>query len=159
MNTQKFCGVLVFLAVFGFALTEVVDPDFGWHLRTGEFIVTHIAIPHRDIFSFTAAGQPWITEEWLSDAVIYLLFRAGSYLPVIIFFALVPAVALTSVYWRSDAHSFVAAMATLFAAWVIAAYWGARPQMISFLFASIFLFILERYRREGAADFFGGSSP
>lgn len=145
MTSKKYFGVLVFLAIFATALTQITDPDFGWHLKTGEYIVTHAAIPYRDIFSFTAAGQPWITEEWLTEVVIYLLFQAGGYLPVMIFFAIIPAAALTLVYWRSNSHPFIAALATLFAAWVVSAYWGTRPQMISFLFTSIFLFLLDAW--------------
>lgn len=153
MSTKSTLGILVFLAIFASALTQITDPDFGWHLKTGEYIVRNVAIPNRDIFSFTAAGQPWITEEWLTEVVIYLLFIAGGYLPVMVFFALIPAAALTLVYWRTAAPPLFAALGALFAAWVVSAYWGTRPQMVSLLFASYFLFILERYRRDGAGRF------
>ena len=53
------------------AFRNVTDPDVGWHIKTGEWMVHHHAVPHADIFSFTRAGTPWIAHEWLSELLIY----------------------------------------------------------------------------------------
>lgn len=41
-------------------LRTVSDFDIGWQLATGRWIAQHHTIPSTDVFSYTAAGQPWI---------------------------------------------------------------------------------------------------
>jgi len=48
------------------------DPNTGVHVRVGEWILSHHAIPRQDLFSFTLAGRAWCDWEWLSD-VLYAL--------------------------------------------------------------------------------------
>src|SRR5258708_2794352 len=49
------------------------DPDYWWHTRTGQLIAQTGAIPHVDVYSFTAAGQPWIAHEWLTELIFYVV--------------------------------------------------------------------------------------
>src|SRR5579875_3185811 len=43
------------------------DPDIWWHLRDAQILVnTHHFIRH-DLFSYTAAGAPWMNHEWLAE--------------------------------------------------------------------------------------------
>ena len=35
------------------------DSDTGWHIRTGETILTTHRLPHSDPCSFSHAGEPW----------------------------------------------------------------------------------------------------
>ena len=35
------------------------DSDAGWHIRTGEAILTTGNLPRTDPYSFTRGGQPW----------------------------------------------------------------------------------------------------
>src|SRR5437667_5276666 len=45
------------------------DSDTGWHVRNGEAILSASSVPRTDAFSYTRAGEPWFSWEWLSDAV------------------------------------------------------------------------------------------
>src|ERR1039457_5212 len=45
----------------------LLDGDIGWHIRTGEYILDHGAVPKTDLFTFTKPGAPWFAWEWLSD--------------------------------------------------------------------------------------------
>ncbi len=148
LNTRR---LFVAACLVGFVLLtakNATDPDLGWHLRTGEHIVSTLSIPHADIFSFTAAGQPWITHEWLAQVTMYLLFRLGGYLALITFFALAASAALLLLYLRCDGQPYLAAFVVLFAAITIAPFWGARPHTVSLLLASAFCYILDRHQRE-----------
>jgi hypothetical protein len=42
----------------------VRDPDIWWHVKTGDWIVEHAAVPHNGLFSWTAAGRPWVAYSW-----------------------------------------------------------------------------------------------
>ncbi|MDQ2840802.1 MAG: hypothetical protein M3Y72_07140, partial [Acidobacteriota bacterium] len=37
----------------------LADGDTGWHIRTGDWILAHRAVPHVDLFSFTKPNEPW----------------------------------------------------------------------------------------------------
>lgn len=55
----------------------LVDGDTGWHIRTGEWILEHRSFVHRDLFSFSKAGEPWFAWEWLADVVFAWIHSAG----------------------------------------------------------------------------------
>ncbi len=55
------------------------DGDTYWHIRAGEWILDHRAVPHQDIFSYTRAGAPWSPAEWLAQVMMALAFRAGGW--------------------------------------------------------------------------------
>ncbi len=55
-----FLGAVALLFAFVTGLKPLVDPDFFWQLATGRWIAQHHQIFSTDVFSYTAAGQPWI---------------------------------------------------------------------------------------------------
>jgi len=63
-----------------------IDPDFGWHLKAGEYIFKN-GVPKYDVFTFTASNFLWINHEWLNDVLIYVLYNSGGYLATAIFFS------------------------------------------------------------------------
>ena len=58
-------GIFVCLLSGLTLLRPALDPDLGWHLRTGELILASGKIPTADPYSFTVAGAPWVEHEWL----------------------------------------------------------------------------------------------
>jgi hypothetical protein len=42
----------------------VLDPDIWWHLKVGDWIIDHFAVPHAGILSRTAATRPWVAYSW-----------------------------------------------------------------------------------------------
>ena len=51
----------------------LLDYDYFWHLKVGEWIVTHDwRLPRTEPFSFTAAGSAWRVQGWLFVALQYL---------------------------------------------------------------------------------------
>lgn len=150
MTTRRlFLGIFV-LALFALTAKSATDPDFGWHLRTGEYIVTTSSIPRTDFFSYTAAGEPWITHEWLTQTIIYLLYQTGGIIALVFFFALVATATFWLLYLRCEGKPYLAAFVVLFAALAAAPLWGIRPQSFALLLTSVFLYILDRYRRSNS---------
>lgn len=142
MTTRKLFVAILFLALFVMATREISDPDFWWHLRTGQFISETFSIPHADIFSHTNLGKPWVTHEWLSELFIFAIFRLGSFPLLTLVFAAIITLAFALTYAHCDGKPLVAGFAVLFAALATAPTWGVRPQMISMLLMSVFLWIL-----------------
>jgi hypothetical protein len=53
----------------------VSDLDLWWHLRTGEWILAHHAVPRVDLYSAELAGRPWLDYSWLYELVVVKLFH------------------------------------------------------------------------------------
>ena len=71
-------AALVLLYAFLAGLRTVTDYDLGWQLATGRWVAQHHSVPSTDVFSYTAAGRPWIYPVG-SGLVFYALFLLGGY--------------------------------------------------------------------------------
>jgi hypothetical protein len=144
--------VFVFMAlIFILAVQPITDPDFWWHLKTGQYIFETRSIPHTDIFSSLRFGSEWITHEWLSEVFMYSVFRKLGYGGLIVVFSGVIIAAFWTAYRRCRqlaGHPYIAGLAVLLGAAATLPVWGVRPQMFSLLFASIFISFLDRYLRQ-----------
>jgi hypothetical protein len=150
-STRRMVGFCCLAFVFVITLSYLTDPDFWWHLQTGQYIVANRAIPRADIFSHTFAGKLWVTHEWLTEVIIYAVFRVAGLGGLTLFFSLIITVALWLVYRRCARHAphpFVAGAATILAALAVAPFRGVRPQMLALLLTSLWVALLENYLRE-----------
>ena len=123
------------------------DGDTGWHLRTGEWILSHHQVPHVDMFSFTAQGKPWFAWEWGWDLMFAALFRNWGMAAVVAASTLViclTAVALFRLIRRKCDNGLVAIAVTLLATGGCAVHWLARPHLFTFLFFVTALHITDR---------------
>ena len=114
-----------------------LDPDFGWHLQSGRYILQH-GIPPTDIFTYTAPDFPWINHEWLSDIVIVGAYAAGGFVGVAGLFALIWTAALVlasrTVRWPVLAIAVAAMLDTI----------TARPNAWTALFFALVLLAVRR---------------
>ncbi len=147
---------LVFLAVLLAALrlgrTALLnDPGTPWHIRVGE-LVWQSGPPHEDQFSFTRAGEPWISQAWLCDAALAVIYERWSWSGLVTAAALVLAWTYRTLFrtvLASGANVAWAAGLTLLAAGCGAAHWLVRSHLLSLL-----LFLLTwnwclQYHRNG----------
>ena len=66
-----------------FAPQVLGDGDTYWHVAAGQWMLDHRQVIHADSFSFTFAGQPWDTHEWLSEIVMALAYRAAGWTGIV----------------------------------------------------------------------------
>lgn len=135
---------LVLFGLLAMTARNAVDPDLWWHLRTGQWIAETGHIPHADPFSFTRAGNVWVSHEWLSEVVFYQIWRYTSWAGLIVFSAIVTTAGFMLLFLRCPGLRHWAAAATVLGALAAAPAWGVRPQMFTFLLASLFLWLMER---------------
>lgn len=140
MRTTLFF-VLVALCTVG-----VKDPDIWWHLKTGQIIAYTHSVPHTDHFSWSMAGSPWVSHEWLSELVMYGLFATGGFPLLVVFFGCLAALAFLIASLNSDTPTVPAGLAAAVGAVGAATVFGPRPQIFSILLASVFLYVLEKRR-------------
>ncbi|HEY6120161.1 MAG TPA: hypothetical protein VIV66_09395 [Pyrinomonadaceae bacterium] len=137
--------------VFALAVRQCayIDPDLWWHLQTGHDIVATHSIPHVDIYSFTKAGSEWVTHEWLAEVFMYGVYRIAGWGGLLSLFSALITLALFITYRRCDGQPYVAAFAVLLAAASSSPLFGIRPQMLTFLFASIYIALISRFAEDG----------
>jgi hypothetical protein len=144
LQTRRVFVAILALGLFTMAARGVTDPDVWWHLRTGQLIVQNHAVFHTDPYSFTRFGQPWVDHEWLSQVLIFGLYRLVGWGGLIVGFGTVTAAAFLVAFLRCPGRPYVAGLITLLGAFASAPSWGVRPQMLTLLLASVLLLILER---------------
>src|SRR5438552_8192380 len=71
-----FAALLAWLFLGGGGKLLLSDGDTGWHIRTGDYILAHHAVPRQDLFSFTRPNEPWFAWEWLSD-ILFSWLHSG----------------------------------------------------------------------------------
>lgn len=146
-QTRRVFVAILALGLFTMAARGITDPDVWWHLRTGQLILENHNLFHTDPYSFTRFGQPWINHEWLSEILLFAIYRLAGFGGLIVAFAAVIALTYFLVYRRCTGRPYTAALMTLWGAVASLSTWGVRPQMFSLLLASIFLLLLEASER------------
>ncbi len=87
LSFALFTGLAAFaLAAFSPGLLN--DSDTYWHIRAGEWMLAHHQVLRADIFSYTATGAPWHTQEWLAEVLMALASGAGGWQAVHLLFAI-----------------------------------------------------------------------
>ncbi|MFN2450960.1 MAG: hypothetical protein ABR541_01250 [Candidatus Dormibacteria bacterium] len=130
----------------------IQDPDFWWHLRTGELVLQRHGLLTTDPYTYTAAGHRWVMHEWGTEVLFALLHRVGGIALIVAVLSLVTWLGLLCVYLnarlRRPHHI---ALATGIVLGVIAGYpiWGPRAQMITFALTCLFILLAERHLRLG----------
>jgi hypothetical protein len=85
-----------------------------------------------------------VLHEWLSELILFGLWRFTGWAGLIIFSAIVTTTGFMLLFWRCAAPPHWAVAATVLGVLASAPTWGVRPQMFTFLFASFWLWLLER---------------
>src|SRR5687767_1387895 len=99
--------IYVFAFVFFLASKPLNDPDFWFHLKTGEYIVFNGIVPNTDPFSFTFHGAPWMVHGWISAVSFHFIHSWLGYGALIFLFALLMTIAFWFVFLRCRAHPFI----------------------------------------------------
>lgn len=66
-------GALTFQSAF----FHVVDPDVGYHIRTGMLILETGRIPDRNTFSFAVPDHPWTLQQWWPATAYAIAWMQG----------------------------------------------------------------------------------
>jgi hypothetical protein len=123
------------------AVQGLTDPDYFWHLRTGEYIITNGSLPSGDIFSWSALGQKWILHEWLFEVLLYGAFALGGSLAVKGMTAAIGLLAIAVVAntaSRLTRNPAAAGIATCFGFVAFCSGIVPRPQLFTYLFLAIY---------------------
>ena len=145
--------VILLLATFCLSAFDITEHDYWWHLATGKYILSHRAIPHEDVFSYTAT-RPWVAHYWLADVIGYALYRLIGTPGLITLNALVVALSFWMVFTTAlsmRVRPLLAAIFTLLAVYASRSRFYVRPETFSFFFMALYLSLFYRWKRGGSA--------
>ena len=145
---------MVMSLVFQLARRGLVDPDIWLHLRNAEFLFKTGSLPHFDMYSFTAAGHPWVAHEWGGEVAFYLAWRLGGLVGIkVLSLVLLEAIFGLLVYlcYRRSGNIKAAAVACGLAVLLSTVSFGPRTLLFGYIYMLVLMLILERYRETGSA--------
>ncbi len=151
LTFRRVFPIVLLAMVFVLAVRQSVsvDPDLWWHLKAGQQIIDTRSVPHTDDYSFTKQGSEWVAHEWLSEVLMDGVYRVSGLVGLVIIFSLIIVIVMWLTYRRCDGRPYAAALATLLAAAASFPLFGIRPQMLTWLLASIYIVLLERFDPKG----------
>ncbi|MBI5913624.1 hypothetical protein HY839_04265 [Candidatus Azambacteria bacterium] len=139
-------GFFIFLSFWSIT-TLTADPDLWWHVKVGEWIIEHNAVPHYDIYSHTMQGFEWFDHEWLIEAALWLLYGKDLWWLAVLIFSLLSF--LPFLFWLRRARSFAHVWIITLIAFAMTHTIGVRAQVFSFaLFFIVFEIVRKRYGEE-----------
>jgi len=141
-----FIAILAALVFTPLSVKLLNDAGIGWHIRTGQWILSTRTVPHADPFSSTMGGKPWFAWEWLYDIVVGRLDSITGLNGVAWFTALVIAATFAWLFRLLIARGASLPAALVLVLLALAAstiHFLARPHVLSWLFVVAWLWILD----------------
>jgi hypothetical protein len=143
-------GALLVGATFAVVRSFSVDPDMWWHIRTGELILSTHHWATTDPYSYTSAGAPWMSCEWLGDVFFAVGYRLGGLRGLEVLLTVLASAVILALYAFATLRSGNCKAAFLVSAVLLAlanASFNLRPQMLGYLFLILTLIALELFRQ------------
>lgn len=131
---------------------RIADVDFWGHLRFGRQIVDEKIFPYVDRYSYTAVNSQWINHEWLSETIFYFIFKHTSNLGLLFFKIILGFVIAYYLYLllKQTTAKFELTVPIFFlSVFTLGHFHFFRPQIFSYLFLALTLYILISYLNNG----------
>lgn len=135
-----------------FVSFRYADPDLWGHIKFGEEIYTARAIPRYDHYSYIRPDLPWINHEWLSEVIFYLIYNLFGSSGLVIFKTIIGLI-ITFILWKTISLKVqylwkTAPIPILLSASVLTFGFAIRPQIFTYLFFGVFLYLLYLFRHK-----------
>lgn len=154
---QNVYAIAITVALVAWAILDPirgVDFDLWYHLHFARYALAHGALPDHAFQSFLSPSPAFTDYYWLSQIVLYGVFKAGGYFGLILLRA---ALAITTGWLVFEflrksplgrRRAGVAALLALLCFLVVfPRYVGIRPHMFSYTLIAVFLYVLEYGRK------------
>jgi hypothetical protein len=143
-------GAFLVIRVFTSMRAFFVDPDLWWHIKNGADILATHHWPTTDPYSFTVAGQPWMSCEWLGDILLAAISHIGGVLGLDILLIVLGSAVMIALYYLGTLRSGNSKAGFLAAGLLSSLAFGSfnlRPQMLGYLFLVLTMIALEFFRQ------------
>lgn len=147
LTIQRVMLVIIFAMLFSLATRIPIDTDTWWHLRSGEHTLTEGMI-YEDPFSHTKLGETWINHSWGSQIVMFGVWELLGNVGLALYVSVLATAGMGMLYMMSEGSVYLRSFALILGASTAAVFWSPRPQMMSFFFSTVLLYILFLYKRK-----------
>lgn len=153
LTPAKIVYIIVALCAFVLGMKQLREPDIWWQLLAGRWMLDNGSITRTDIFSYTMQGSQWINVKWLYEVIIALFEKVMGPEVVILLQAIVNVVIVWLLFKTSKAiaeyskntYNILAVAIAVMVFLAISEYrMAGRPEMVSHLMATLYVFILWR---------------
>lgn len=139
------------LVAIGFLIGSRVisDNSFFTHLTTGNVILDSRSVPTADVFSFTAAGDPWTVQSWFASVWYRAIYEITGLGGLRVANGLLVAV-LVSALWRLSARATMLLPRVLLLGATLtigAMMWAPRPLVFGLLCFALAVEVVENPKR------------
>ncbi len=135
----------VALPVLGALLANLSSVDLAYHLRAGGMFLDSGTIATHDTFTFTAAGAPWLNQQWGAQVILAAFYRVGGWTGLVVLRALFVGVLFALVLAtcrRAGLSRRPAAWLTLGVFIVTAVALGLRPQLFGMVLCALVVYLV-----------------
>jgi hypothetical protein len=125
--------------------SPVCDPDLWWHLRVGQWVVDHRAVPATDPFSAYGEGRPWVAYSWLYEVLLYGLYTLFGIVGVVVYrtaMVLAIAAAVHRLVLRRGPPALLSAGLAAACLLPVAMLFSERPWLFTILFGTLTLHVV-----------------
>lgn len=139
--------LIVLLGGF-FSMRLLSDPDLGFHLKYGQWIIKHQTIPEKDQSTYTVPNNEYIDIHWLFQVALYGVYVISGYRGISIMVCLASVCLLLSLLWRFkilQTGPGVALTGLLVSILIIEPSFGPHPELPTFIFMTISLVVMDLY--------------
>ena len=154
-----FEGVVVFFLLF-FYLALLVQPinmqtaDLGRHLKNGQIFFQDWQIPQTNLYSYTYPDRPFINHHWGTGVIFYAVYTLGDFPGLSLFFIALSLLTFF-IFWKIakllGADFRLTALIALVVIPILASRVEIRPEVFSYLFLGIFLWMLLSWQKNRLA--------
>jgi hypothetical protein len=138
------------ILVFILGLQKNYGPDVGFHLQSAKWMLENGKIITQDVFTYTSLGNRYFDLQWLYQFVLYGLYKIGKDELLVIVNSALIAISVFIAWLRVKTESENKTRTTIFLLTVIigtqALMFEVRPHVFSWLFLSLILFTLLKYK-------------
>lgn len=148
-NIVKILVFILILAFYGSLLVYKIElpayDDMARHIKNGELVLQgNFDVLYKNVYSYTEPDHPFINHHWLSGVVFYLLHQVVGWSGLVVFKVIVLLSAFTLIFLTAlrKADFWLVALLSPLAILVLIERSTLRPEIFSYLFIAIFLYLL-----------------
>lgn len=146
LTIQRTAIIILFLLLLAMASDVPNDADMWWHLHSGRTMLETGQMIYVDSFSYTFTGEPRVYYDWGGQIILYALWQLGGINALTLSTALLAVAGMVVVFKTMPGDSYVNALLLVATAAAAAIFWTPRPQMATYLFSTIVIWLLFRYK-------------
>lgn len=144
---------IIFLSLYFLYL--VITPinlhtaDLGRHLKNGELFFTQGLIPKTNLYSYSYPDFPFVDHHWGTGVIFYAVYQIAGFAGLSLFFGLFSLVTFLLFFDLAyrNTNIFITLPITLLALPLAASRTEIRPELFSYLFIALFLWLLYTFNQ------------